>query len=188
MKLSIVKDREGLKPKREPYWERMEKGAYLGFRKMAKDSEGSWVARWREEPSGKQRYRALGDFLALPAHARYDKAKAEALALFKHLGKGGSAESCTVRTACERYLRKLRAEGKDVAAADAEGRFARWVYPDKALAARELTKLHKTQLEDWRSNLKDTPIPVGKGKKAEIRPRSASALNRDMTALRAALN
>lgn len=188
MKLSIVKDREGLKPKREPYWERMDKGAYLGFRKMAKDSEGSWVARWREEPSGKQKYRALGDFLAMPAYARYDKARAEAHTLFKHLGKGGSAESCTVRMACERYLRRLRDEGKDSAAHDAEARFHRWIYSDENLAARELTKLHKAELEDWRRNLKDTPIPVGRGKQAKIRPRSASALNRDMTAIRAALN
>ena len=187
-KLSTVKYRDSVKARREPYWERVEKGAFLGFRKMAAGSEGSWVARCREEPSGKQRYKALGDFLALPAHERYDRAKCEAAAWFKHLGRGGSAESSTVRMACERYLRKLRDEGKDTAADDAEGRFKRWVYSDESLAARELTKLHKTELEAWRRNLKDTPIPVGKGKQAKIRPRSASALNRDMTALRAALN
>jgi integrase len=186
-KLSTVKYRDSLTPRTAPYFERIAKGAFLGFRKIGPGSPGNWWARHRNDRTGKQDHLALGAFLDLPAHERYDAAKKAAEAWFRHLGKGGSAEGCTVRKACERYLQRLRDDGKESTADDAEGRFKRWVYDDE-LSARELSKLHKIDVENWRRTVRDTPIPVGTGKTAKLRPRSSSALNRDMTALRAALN
>ena len=65
-----VSERTKLKPRREPYWAKVSKGAYLGFRKMAANSEGTWVARCLDEVTGKQQYRALGDLSPLPSHQR----------------------------------------------------------------------------------------------------------------------
>jgi hypothetical protein len=42
--IDTVSSRE-LKLRREPYWHRMSKGCYLGFRKMAGGDHGNWVAR-----------------------------------------------------------------------------------------------------------------------------------------------
>lgn len=47
-----------LPPRREPYWTSLGKGRALGYRKGAKG--GTWIARLRDEETGKQQYEALG--------------------------------------------------------------------------------------------------------------------------------
>lgn len=186
--LQAVNKREGLKARRDPYWTRLEKGCALGFRKMTSNSEGSWSARSEDDTTGKRMSKALGEFSNLPNSQRYDAARKAAEEWFSHLGKGGSVEVVTVQRSCEKYVDHLRHTKGDAAAQDAASRFLRHVYTDRRLSATELTKLKPTQVKAWRAALAARPVIVGYGENAKPRPRSDSALNRDMTCFRAALN
>ncbi|WP_374433929.1 tyrosine-type recombinase/integrase [Inhella sp.] len=189
--LKKVADRAKLKPNREPYWQAQASGNYLGFRKMAADSEGTWIARSRDPETGRQRLRALGAFEVLPLNERHDAAKKAAEDWFKHLGAGGTSEKVTVRDACERYVAHLQTEKGAAPAADAAARFERWVYPNKKLAATEVSKLTATQLKTWRKTLSSTRVtvnPHAAEADRQQRPRTRSSVNRDMAPLRAALN
>ncbi|MDE2452247.1 MAG: tyrosine-type recombinase/integrase [Burkholderiales bacterium] len=186
--LKNVADRARLKPGREPHWQAMTTGNYLGFRKMKTASEGTWVARSRDAASGKQRLHALGAFEALRPSERFDAAKAEAEKWFRHLDRGGTAsEPVTVKTACANYVTNLRAAGKDGSARDAEQRFARWVDGAK-IGTILLQKLKPGDVDAWRKALAATKATPQDKTQEPTRPRSASTLNRDMTSLRAALN
>ncbi len=186
--LQKVGDRENLKARRDPYWARLEQGCSLGLRKMKPGSEGSWLARSVDETTGKRIFKALGEFESLPQSQRFDAARKAAVDWFVHLGKGGSTEEVTVRLACERYVAHLRETKGDPAADDAQSRFTRRVISDGRLASTDLTKLKPAQIKAWRAALATLPVVVGYGVNARERPRSASALNRDMTSFRAALN
>ena len=183
--LSNVGDRQALPPRRDPYWSRVKKGCYLGFRKMTTGSGGTWSARALDETAGKQVYRPLGDFSELPDHMRYDAAQAAAIAWFDHLGKGGTPLVVTVRDACQNYVDHLRDTKGDRAIKDAEARFNNYVLNNGRLAGTELQKLTPAHLQTWRKALKALPTTSG-ARRGERR--SDSSLNRDMTCFRAALN
>lgn len=184
--LGKVEARNRLVPRRDPYWQRIEAGCYLGFRKMAADSTGTWLARSRSD-EGKQAHHPLGELAELPAHARFDAASKAARDWFTHMDRGGKAEPITVRAACANYVRDLKAKGKTTAAHDTEKRFERWVDCHK-IGGILLQKLKPGDVDGWRKWLAATPAkPQDKAKEA-TRPRAASSLNRDMTSLRAALN
>jgi integrase len=184
-KIETVSARERLKPRREPYWHRVSKGCYLGFRRMTAGSAGNWVARALEATTGKQAYKALGEFSELPDHQRFDAARKGAQGWFDHLGKGGATGPTTVRTACSRYVDHLRETKGHRAADDAKARFEIYVLNSKRLAETELSALTPSHLEAWRKALREVPTRSGprRGEK-----RSDSTLNRDMTSFRAALN
>lgn len=173
--------REKLAPRREPYWAKVQAGGYLGYRRT--ESGGTWIARFRDD-TGKQRYQSL-ELPPTTPQTIFDIATAEARKWFEHVGKGGTSELVTVKTACERYVQHLRRTKGDAAADDAKARFARQVNIDARFAGLELTKLQKSALQAWRERLEASPVVGAKGKE---RARSGSAINRDMTALRAALN
>ena len=54
--LSRERARDRLAPRREPYWQRLAAGAYLGFRR----GPDTWLARFRGRDK-KQQHHALGD-------------------------------------------------------------------------------------------------------------------------------
>lgn len=183
--ISKVSDRTKLKPRREPYWAKLSKGCYVGFRKMTVGTDGTWMARSLDDATGKQLYRPLGGFTELPDHQRFDAASKATSVWLEHLGKGGSNDATTVAAACRKYVAHLRDSKGDAAADDAEARFDRHVLSDKKLATVEIDKLTPAHIEAWRKALRDKPNLTGanKGKK-----RSDSAVNRDMNTFRAALN
>lgn len=187
--LGVVQARDKLKPQHEPHWLKLSSGCYLGFRKLTPTSIGTWLARFRDD-KGKQQKRSFGDYSEMPASQRYDAAKRAAEKWFEHLGKGGTAENVTVRIACERYVKHVRADRGDKPADDLDMRFKRWVFSNDALAALDLVKLNKTRIEAWRSEMAKTPVVVNRDKREVpvTRPRSAASVNRDIAALRAALN
>lgn len=184
-KIDTVSSRLRLKPRREPYWHRMRKGCYLGFRKMTSAGHGKWIARAMQEASGNESYTALGELSELPDHLRFDAAQKAAQAWFEHLGRGGATSSPTVADVCSKYVRHLKATKSERAASDAEARFKNYVLNHPKLAATELTKLTPGQVESWRKSLRELPTRSG-GRRGEFR--SDSTLNRDMTCFRAALN
>ena len=188
-KIDTVESRGKLKPRPAPYWHKLSSGCHVGFRKMTSASEGTWIAQAYDSATRKQTRRSLGAFDTLAAHQRYDAAKKSAEAWFAHVGMGGSTDVVTVRQACAQYVAHVRADRGDETADDIEARFARWVNSDTKLASIALPKLTRKHIETWRRNLAKAPVVVNPhAKKPKTRERAASSVNRDMTALRAALN
>jgi site-specific recombinase XerD len=185
-RIDTVASREKLKPRREPHWQRVRKGCFVGYRKMTASGHGAWLARARDEANGaKQLFNPLGEFAGLADYLRFDAASKAALVWFDHLGRGGASRTSTVADACTRYVRQLRATKPERAAKDAEARLKNYVLSNVKLAATELTKLTPALLESWRKSLRERPTRSG-GRRGE--QRSDSTLNRDMTCFRAALN
>lgn len=178
--LSTVKNRDNLKPRREPYWQRLAVGQYLGYRPSATGTGGSWIARQYDSDARKQRPHALGDFGHLPPNERFTAASAEAREWFKFISGGGSHELVTVRDACEQYA---------AARPDAAKRFHRYVY-NHPIAKAKLRKVTDRQIAEWRKHLEAMPALVTRSKQGEqvTRIRAAATVNRDMVPFRAALN
>lgn len=179
--LSKVGEREKLKPRAEPYWQRLRGGCFLGFRPSKRGGKGTWIARAYDEDAGKYRVKSLGDFGTLAGKDIFAAAKREAERLAELVEAGGEvrAKVETVADACRTYA-ETRSE--------AEARFKRYVYDDP-LGKVKLDKLRRRHVAEWRKRLEEKPSLVSRKKKGEkrIRPRAASTVNRDMAVLRAAL-
>jgi integrase len=155
--LSRKRDRELLAPRREPYWQRLGAGAYLGFRR----GPDTWIVRFRGRDE-KQQYSSLGDGLD------FDDAKRRAE---EWLSQCASTSVRTVKrdsvlVALEAYLTDLRRHNRADAAKTAEGRFR------TALGFEQKNKSYKDplaylQLEDatqddfleWRDRLRPGRMP-----------------------------
>jgi integrase len=187
--IQTVSGRERLKVRHEPHWTLVRRGCFLGFVKRSESSSGAWRARYRDDQTGKRTSHSLGAFDHLPPNERYGAALAAAESWFKHMGAGGTSDALTVLEVCERYVKHLRDERRIDAAKDAEGRFRRWVPEGSTFGRIAVAKLTHAHVRDWRTRLTNAPlIPQNKKLKAPPKPRSESAVNRDMTVLRAALN
>lgn len=156
--------RAQLPERREPYWQRLGAGAYLGFRRGA----NTWIARYRGR-DGKQQYRALDGAI------EYDDAKKAAEQWLSQLA--GSpvrvAKRDTVRAALETYLTDLRRHGRADAAIEAEGRFKLTVYEDP-IAELSLESATQDDFLEWRDRL--------------IPGRQPRSINRHVRAVVAGLN
>ncbi len=179
--LSKVGARETLKAQREPHWQRLRAGCFLGFRPSKRGGKGTWIARAYDEDSGKYRIKSLGDFGTLAGNEMFAAAKREAEALAELVEAGGEvrAKVETVADACRTYA-ETRPEAK--------ARFERYVYADP-VAKVKLAKLRRRHLAEWRARLEALPAKVSRGKEGEgrFRKRAPSTVNRDMAVLRAAL-
>lgn len=179
--LSKVGERERLKAQREPHWQRLRAGCFLGFRPSKRGGKGTWIARAYDEDSGKYRVKSLGDFGTLPGNEMFAAAKREAEAIAELVETGGEvrAEMETVADACREY-----AESRP----EAGHRFRRYVYDDP-IAKVKLSKLRRRHMKEWRERLGQRPALVSRRKKGEavLRPRAPSTVNRDMAVVRAAL-
>jgi len=183
--LSKVKNRDALKPRREPYWHKISQGNHLGYRKLKNDSKGTWLARAYDSHTTKKPQKSLGDFLAYPDNLRFEMAQKLALEWFTHLGRGGSTQEVTIQNVCDNYVDYLKQKGNEKASADASKRFKAYVLDDSRFAQTPLTKLTPKLIQTWRNKLRDEPTKAGKNKGKK---RSDSSLNRDITPFRAALN
>jgi integrase len=181
MDLSKVGERDRLKAQREPHWQRLRAGCFLGFRPSKRGGKGTWIARAYDEDAGKYRVKSLGDFGTLPGNEMFAAAKKEAEKLAELVEAGGQvrAKIETVADACKEYA-KPRPE--------AEQRFRRYVYADPIAKVR-LDKLRRRHVKEWRERLEALPALVSRRKKGEPihRKRAASTVNRDMAVFRAAL-
>ena len=187
MRIDTVEARSRLKPRRSPYWHKLASGRHLGYRKMSQGTGGTWIAQAYDEVTRKQVRKALDVPDDGPQSKRFDEAVKAARAWFEHIDAGGGTEVLTVRDACREYVDSLRRE-RPAAASDAEARFGRWVLNHK-LADIPLQKLTERHIRGWRLWLTDSDVIVNPhSKELKTRKRAASSVNRDMTALRAALN
>jgi integrase len=197
--VSTVSARAALKPRREPYWQKLSQGWHLGFRKLSTNSEGVWWARHIEPGTNLKKYRALGPIDHVPNSRRFDTAKQLAEEWFEHLGRGGVSSAKTVRDACDHYVQHIRETKGRKAAEDVAKRFSGYVINLEGFASCELSKLTPTLIGEWRRRLANLPVMQGiRGRsrasteqvqrRAEPRMRTSSTLNRDITPFRAALN
>jgi integrase len=179
--LSKVGERERLKARREPHWQRLRAGCFLGFRASKRGGKGTWIARAYDEDTGKYRLKSLGDFGTLAGNEIFTAARRAAEAMAELVESGGEvrAKIETVADACREYA-KARPE--------AESRFGRYVYADP-IAKVKLDKLRRRHAKEWRERLEAQPALVSRRKVGGPvhRKRAASTVNRDMAVLRAAL-
>lgn len=204
--LRTVKTRDKLKPNasKEPHWQALSAGRYLGYRPSTAGGHGSWVARFNDVSTGRKPSKSLGDFGTMPPGDRYDAAKEAAEAWFRHLSLGGSTEDLTVGQACAKYAGDPDPAGPatNAASQDEAKRFRRYLYADP-IARIPLSKLREQHVKDWRQKLEAMPAIVSSrkagGPRAKpgtegaarvhvTRKRSPATINRDMVCLRAALN
>ena len=173
--LSRVKERESLSRRREPHWQRIRPGCYLGYRVSARGGAGTWIARAYDEDRRKYQLKALGHFGDSAPREQFTLAKREAEKFAELVETGGHTRTPieTVQDACKEYAK---------ANTEAAGRFDLHVYGD-ALAKVKLSKLRRHLLQEWRERLAAKPA-TRKGGKAL----SPSSINRNMAMLRAALN
>ena len=178
--LSAVGKRDDLKAQREPHWQRLRAGCFLGFRPSKRGGKGTWIARVYDEDSGKYRVKSLGDFGTLPGKEIFAAAKREAEKLAELVEAGGEirAKVETVADACRAYAESRPEAGE---------RFRRYIYGDP-IAKVKLDKLRRRHVKEWRDRLEAQPALVSRRKEGEAihRKRAASTVNRDMAVLRAA--
>lgn len=164
--LANKSSRARLSIRRDPYYAKLGRGAYLGFRR----GPDTWVARFRDR-AGRQHYRAL----ELPADADFVVAKGAAEEWFAQMAGGArrAPSRGTVREALEAYLADLKRHGRESTADEQESRFKLCVYED-AIASLRLEEATRDDFESWRDRLR-----VGR------QPRS---VNRHVRGVAAALN
>lgn len=179
--LSRVGEREKLKPRREPHWQRLRAGCFLGFRPSKQGGAGTWIARAYDEDSSRYSVKSLGDFGELTGNKRFSAAKEEAERHAAIVEAGGvlAVKVETVGDACRAY-----AESRP----EAESRFKRHIYGDP-LNKIKLDRLRRRHLREWRERLEEKPAVISRNKSGErkVRDRAPSTINRDMAVLRAAL-
>lgn len=182
MDLSRVKERETIRPRREPYWHRLRQGCFLGYRPAVAGKTGRWIARAYEEEGRAYKCKALGDFGRLQPSERFAAAKRAAEEFAELIESGGYRQNDieTVADACRAYA---------LSRPEAESRFKRLVYEDP-IAAIELEKLRRHQVFSWRERVETRPALVSRSKTGpcKTRARAPASINRDMVPFRAALN
>lgn len=179
--LSKVGNRDRLKPQREPHWQRLRAGCFLGFRPSKRGGKGTWIARVYDEDASRYQVKSLGDFGTLPGNEMFAAAKLQAEKLAALVEAGGA-----IRTKIETVADACREYAKD--RPEAEQRFKRHVYEDQ-IASTKLDKLRRRHLNEWRERLASRPALLSRRKTGEVveRRRAPSSVNRDMAVLRAAL-
>jgi hypothetical protein len=169
MDLSKVGDRSRLKPQREPHWQRLRAGCFIGFRPSKRGGKGTWIARAYDQDTGKYRLKSLGDFGSLAGDEIFRAAKEEAEKFAERVETGGAirSEVETVADACKEY-----ASSRPEAAA----RFMRYVYADP-VAKVKLAKLRRRHLRDWRERLLAQPALISRSKSGVQRLRDRALLH-----------
>ncbi len=143
--LSTKSARQKLKTRPAPHWQRLSKGAYLGFRR----GPDTWLARYRTR-DGKQEYQALADVHDFDEakHAAEDWLAGMSASATRSVIRG------TVRDGLESYIEVLEEQGREATAENAEDRF-RLIVWDDPLANIPLEDLTRQDFREWRERLRD---------------------------------
>lgn len=175
-----VADRKKLEPRREPYWDRIRAGVYLGYR-VAAQGAGTWIARKRDEDTGKQKYQALGHY------DDYDSAKRAATEWADAHDHGVDVVETTVGDACRLYVEHLRLHKSENAARDAGGRFNALVY-GKPIERVRLARLTTKHVRTWLNDQVVGDDDAEDEDDADAMRRAKKSANRNLDSLKAALN
>lgn len=135
-----------LRERREPYFVKLGKGAYLGFRR----GPNTWIARFRTR-SGEQNYHSLA--VPLDSRDEFHDAKALAEAWFAQMGgASGATRRGTVRQALAAYVEDLERHGRTEAAKTARPRFRVCIESDP-IADVKLENATRADFTEWRGRL-----------------------------------
>ena len=186
----------------EPYWTKISKGCFIGYRKAAKG--GTWIARYRAN-DGKQHYQALGaadDAMDADGINIFDFAQAQNAARdwFEKQGRIDAGQDAahgpfTVKDAIDLYMETYSSEGKGVR----NTKYSMDAHILPALGNLEVQGLTASRLRKWRDDLAASPARLrsGLGQDPAFAPmpggpeairRRRSTANRVLTILKAALN
>jgi hypothetical protein len=205
-KLDTRSARSKLEARREPNWQKISKGCFIGYRR-AMDS-GTWIARLRDE-TGRQHYRALGaaddirDADGLTVFS-FSQAQERARKFFEEKARelSGHEEALsgplTTGDVLEAYFAERRRRGSKGVDADVYAALAR-IIPQ--LGALDAAKLTSKGIRDWQDAVANAPRLIRSKRLAservtrefdrrdpeEVRKRRSTA-NRVLTVLKAALN
>lgn len=193
MAIETVEKRKKLQPRREPYWHLVSTGRHIGYRRT--EDGGHWIARAYDAATRSRTYHALSEIGRVPASEQFSAAAKAAGQWFRHLDRGGASEIVTVADAGREYVAHLKKKKGDKAAIDAHSRVRRFIEEDP-IGSIQIQKLTRHHVEHWRERLEGTLTaspkrgPNCRSKDPAPRPkkRSGASINRDMVALRAALN
>jgi len=167
--LSSSKKRAKLPVRKEPYWQKIDRGISLGYRRN--EISGTWIVRYWVH-SGKRIEKTIGD-----STSEYQSALSLAL-------KQASAPSHTpeikLQEVFKAYLAYVSEQCAQSTARDTAYRIKAHILP--SLGGIRLKRLTTKQLIDWRSDLLK-----GKTDPEELR-RAKDTANRVTTILKAALN
>ncbi|HEY5964318.1 MAG TPA: site-specific integrase, partial [Xanthobacteraceae bacterium] len=191
-----------LPARREPYWTKLQSGGHLGYRRIA--TGGFWIARYRDQASGKRTYEALGsadDFADHDAENvfSFDAAQELARKYFKRrvaLLAGDwtpDNETLTVRQAMDLYLADFEKRGGK-GMAQARSVINAHILP--ALADVAVARLTRARLVSWRDDIANGSARVRSKRNGPVKFRKArsqkrqrqSTANRILTVLKAGLN
>lgn len=139
--------REKLKPRREPYWHKLQKGGYVGYR--CTKNEGTWIARWRNQ-DGSQQYESFGSLSDLSPGEQFDEAQKFAWSWFNSMGHHTTG-GYTVKNAIDDYVKHLEISNSVNSAKDAHQRLYKHALP--SLGEIRLTKLTMQDVTKWRDSL-----------------------------------
>ncbi len=150
--LNTVTNRAKLEPRKEPYWQNLGKGRYLGFRALEGNKPGTWVARYNDTTTGKKPAYALGDFAELTGAERFAAAQKKAQEWFDHLQRGGSTEVHTFGEAIPLFIEHCTQIG--LGSADKYAVILKRFVPEgSALYRARLIDLSRKTVKAWRESL-----------------------------------
>lgn len=202
-KIDTVTARGRLHPRHGPYWHKIIKGCFVGYRKMTADSAGTWWARSRDETTGKQPEHALGALAEFPDHQRFDKATEAARGWLPgqrrqhrvnhHHGRVQSLRGTPAHHQAQGRVDALRPgqEGRQRRGdcrRCACGRRCRSAVQELRLGRCRAGRRHRQAHAGHAGQLAQTAAGHAHTRSGGNRgePRTASTLNRDMSCLRAA--
>ena len=150
-----TKARLDLAGRKEPYWQKIERGLSVGYHRPLRGGSGTWWARVLVD--GKYRIEALGsadDHTAADGETvlNWSHAQAEGRAW---AAKQTASGPLTIAQACEEYVKDLRVRKGEGAAKDADGRLKKHLIP--AFGERRLADLTTADLLGWRNGLVKDP-------------------------------
>jgi integrase len=194
-KIDTAAARAKLAPRRAPYWHKVRPGHFLGYRFMTKGSEGNWIAKVKRGDVVSQE--PLGKLSELDESQRFEHALKLADKFFTQSAADGLVAASvlpsrvTLRDALQEYVVKKGAEYGQPGGR-ARARFNAIVAPFELAGSSwidlPISKLTKKNFEDYHQWLREQPIVARRGNRRAGEARTASAVNRDIVNLRAALN
>lgn len=177
--------RKRLKPRREPYWQKLYEGAYLGYRRT--ETGGTWIARLRDPSSGKQIYKPLPAVVEYEPKEQHRRATEAAMEWAGQTAKtiktapgGRKRGRPTVADAVDLYLDHIAKKRGLKAKADAAMRAKAYILPK--FKNTYLDEITTHEITDWRNAF----VPETDDK--EIRRKAQNTANRHLGTFRAMLN
>lgn len=107
---------------------------------------------------------------------------------FSHAATGDAGvihQPTTVLDACNAYVKRIQELKATKPAQDLAARYRRWITQDP-IHKIELMKLTRDHMNDFRRRMVAKPVTINKA--GNVRERSKDSVNRDLVAVRAALN